>query len=141
MTPDFKMTNSFRNEAIEDKIKALLEEQKAENAHYNAAMHAYKSIETALLVNHLKITDAHYRGNHIDIKAESDGKFKFILDRGYAPNGSGRNQKVLNEKAGKIMESVRFLTGFRCDVNCFSLEIKKAGDTKRVLIDIYLPTL
>lgn len=74
----------------------------------------------------------------VSISAESNGKFRFIKDRGYTGRGSGKNQKTLNEKAKRIQENFLADTQIEIRVNSMSLEVRTGQIERSVLIDLYL---
>ena len=140
MKPNFIESAEKRNESRNAKIAALVAEKEAEISYATAAELVFESIEKALAQKHLVVETAVCRDRNIAITAKSDGKFKFIAFAGYTSRGAGKNQERLNTKSEAIEECVRFMTGFRCSVNCYSLEVKNAGETKNVLVDVFLPT-
>lgn len=77
----------------------------------------------------------------LNLRLQSDGKFKFIKFRGYASNGDGKNKSRLDSKAEKICETVMAalqtsINELDCSVNTSSLETRDDNETGRVLMSI-----
>lgn len=102
-----------------------------------------------LAIEHLQISSLSYyvgidatgKGDphlKVSISAVFDGKFKFIKDQGYTSRGSGKNQKTLDDKGKKIEEGFLAMTQIKIRVNSMTLEAKKDGSERSVLIETYL---
>lgn len=66
------------------------------------------------------------------------GKFKFITFKGYTAGGRGKNQKRLDDKADKMAATLKEKTELDASVNCYSLEIPRELQSKRIMIEMFI---
>ena len=148
--------NKKNSEILEKKLEAITLAEKNYNQ-YKAKMDAFGKKATNL-ENELKklglrihnITTSkcgfssdwkHDTSMDVSIVAKSTGKFKLIKDQGFDSRGRGKNQKLLDAKADKLVNALKDATGFDIiHVNSYSLEIEEneTPETKSILINIYI---
>ena len=61
-------------------------------------------------------------------------KFKFVKNEGYTKTGALKTHLRLRAKAEKISKVIETATGFACNINEFSLELKDSNN--RVMCDL-----
>lgn len=122
---------------------AELEAKREENRkNYAKSVSVVAGIEKALRKNHLlihSVTGGVTGHGSLQITAVSDGKFRFIKDRGYNASGGSKNHSTLRAKGLKLQGSIKETAKVKTvSVNEYSLE--KRGDDKKniVLISIWV---
>lgn len=137
---------------VQNEISRLMTVQSLMDAAVSKVEAKLPSIVDAIESMGLGISEFGYGKTGIDSKTWNEGdslrvsitavstsnKFRFILDQGYDSKGRGKNQNRLNSKAEKMAAIITEKTGMSAHINPFSLEIKNEGDTKRVLIEIWI---
>jgi len=145
-----KATDKLR---VQNEISRLMTMQSLMDTAVSKVEEKLPSIVAALDSMGLGVSEFGYGKTGMDSKTWNDGdcirvnitavptsnKFRFILDQGYDSRGRGKNQNRLNEKANKMSAVITEKTGIgSVQINPFSLEIKNAGDTKRVLVELWI---
>jgi hypothetical protein len=126
-------------ERIASELKAMHEKLAKTQAgpdKFNAALPAFTA---ALAKEGLAVSEVHAgAAPRFSVTAvPTSGKFRFLKDSGYMANGSGKNERRLEAKAERLQEIISTATGFNCNVNQYSLEVKDDSDRKRVLIEVW----
>ena len=148
-TINFDNTKSITKsqERIEETVASEIAYQQALVQKTAVLKEVYETIVPILKKMGLEIHTLTYRINrdsmvttnpmNIEMVLHSTGKFKFMSFNGYTASGSGRNEKKLREKAGKIEEAIN-VTDAKFMVNQFSLEVRNSrlnsGQQPRVLV-------
>ena len=68
-----------------------------------------------------------------------ESSVKPIVHKGYTSRGASVNEKQRKEKARKLEAKITELTGYKCNINEYSLEVKHIGENVNIMINLTIP--